>query len=141
MIIENKINEILDYKIRVNKNYLPRSANKMLPPFFYSALFIGATGTGKTFKLVELLKLYEKYDILDSKGNKLSMRIVLFCTTANSKANSVYNVLHIPEEDVILKYSDDKLEEKVNEVKDEQKNIKNKIYILNLIKSFINTMM
>jgi hypothetical protein len=34
------------------------------------------------------------------------MRIVLFCTTANSKANSVYNVLRIPEEDVILKYSD-----------------------------------
>ena len=108
MIIENKINEILDYKIRVNKNFVPRSANKMLPPFFYSALFIGATGTGKTFKLVELLKLYEKYDILDSKGNKLGMRIVLFCTTANSKANSVYNVLHIPEEDIILKYSDDK---------------------------------
>ena len=78
MIIENKINDIIDYKIRVNRNYLPRSANKMLPPFFYSALFIGATGTGKTFKLVELLKLYEKYDILDSKGNKVSMRVVLF---------------------------------------------------------------
>ena len=28
-------------------------------------------------------------------------------STANSKANAVYNVLHIPEEDVILKYSDD----------------------------------
>jgi hypothetical protein len=124
MIIENKINEIVDYKIKVNRNYLPRSANKLLPPFFYSALFIGATGTGKTFKLVELLKLYEKYDIIDSKGNKLNMRVVLFCTTANSKANAVYNVLHIPEEDVILKYSDDKLEEKLNEVKEEQKNIK-----------------
>ena len=124
MIIENKINDIIDYKIKVNRNYLPRSANKLLPPFFYSALFIGATGTGKTFKLVELLKLYEKYDILDSKGNKLNMRIVLFCTTANSKANAVYNVLHIPEEDIILKYSDDKLEEKLNEVKEEQQNIK-----------------
>jgi hypothetical protein len=66
MITENKINDIIDYKIRVNKNFVPRSANKLLPPFFYSALFIGATGTGKTFKLVELLKLYEKYDILDS---------------------------------------------------------------------------
>jgi hypothetical protein len=31
-------------------------------------------------------------------------------------------VLHIPEGDVILKYSDDKLEEKINEVKEEQKN-------------------
>ena len=34
MIIENKINDIIDYKIRVNKNFVPRSANKMLPPFF-----------------------------------------------------------------------------------------------------------
>ena len=96
MITENKINDIIDYKIRVNKIFVPRSANKSLPPFFYSALFIGATGTGKTFKLVELLKLYEKYDILDSKGNKLDMRVVLFCTTANSKANAVYNDSSLP---------------------------------------------
>ena len=34
MIIENKINDIIDYKIKVNRNYLPRSANKLLPPFF-----------------------------------------------------------------------------------------------------------
>ena len=33
-------------------------------------------------------------------------------------------MLHIPEEDIILKYSDDKLEEKINEVKEEQQNIK-----------------
>jgi hypothetical protein len=52
------------------------------------------------------------------------MRVVLFCTTANSKANAVYNVLHIPEENVILKYSDDKLEEKLTEVKEEHENIK-----------------
>ncbi len=55
MIIENKMNDMIDYKIRVNRYYLPRSANQMLPPFFYSTLFIDATGTGKTFKLVELL--------------------------------------------------------------------------------------
>ena len=34
MIIEKKINDIIDYKIRVNKNFVPRSTNKMLPPFF-----------------------------------------------------------------------------------------------------------
>jgi len=83
MIIENKINEIIDYKIRVNKNLLPRSTNHLLPPFFYSALFVGSTGTGKTFKLVELLKLYEKYDIIDPKGNKMGMRIVFFVQLQN----------------------------------------------------------
>jgi hypothetical protein len=69
------------------------------------------------------------------------MRMVLFCTTVNSKANAVYNALHIPEEDVILKYSDDNLEEKLNEVKEDQKILKSIIYILTLIKSFINMMM
>ena len=34
MITENKINDIIDYKIRVNKIFVPRSANKLLPPFF-----------------------------------------------------------------------------------------------------------
>ena len=34
MIIENKINDIIDYKIKVNRNYLPRSANKLLSHFF-----------------------------------------------------------------------------------------------------------
>jgi hypothetical protein len=63
------------------------------------------------------------------------MRVVLFCTTANSKANAVYNVLHIPEEDVILKYSDDKLEEKLNEVKEEQKNRVNQQNVAKTIKS------
>ncbi len=125
----------------MNKNFVPRSANKMLPPFFNSALFIGATGTGKTFKLVELIKLYEKYDILDSKGNKLNIRVVLFCTTANSKANAVYNALHIPKEDVNLKYSDDRLEEKLNEVKEEQKDTNEYNSYIEAYKSFINMMM
>ena len=41
MIIENKINDIIDYKIRVNKNFVPRSANKMLPPFFILLYLLG----------------------------------------------------------------------------------------------------
>jgi hypothetical protein len=47
MIIENKINEILDYKIRVNRNYLPRSVNKMLPPFFIVRYLLGQPGPAR----------------------------------------------------------------------------------------------
>ena len=47
MIIENKINDIIDYKIRVNKNFVPRSANKMLPPFFIVRYLLGRPGQGK----------------------------------------------------------------------------------------------
>jgi transcriptional regulator with AAA-type ATPase domain len=66
MITENKINDIIDYKIRVNKNFVPRSANKLLPPFFYSALFIGSTGTGKTFAAHALQIATEAADITPS---------------------------------------------------------------------------
>ena len=34
MITENKINDIIDYKIKVNRNYLPRSANNYYLFFF-----------------------------------------------------------------------------------------------------------
>ena len=47
MIIENKINEILDYKIRVNRNYLPRSANKYYPHFFIVLCLLGPLGQGR----------------------------------------------------------------------------------------------
>jgi hypothetical protein len=50
-------------------------------------------------------------------------------------------VLHISEEDIILKYPEDKLEEKLNEVKQEHQNIKIIFYILMPIKNFINMMM
>ncbi len=61
MIIENKINDIIDYKIRLNRNiYLVRQIKCCL--LFSVLFFIGAT-----VKLVELLKLYEKNDILDQK--------------------------------------------------------------------------
>jgi hypothetical protein len=45
-------------------------------------------------------------------------------------------VLHIPEDDIILKYSDDKLEEKINEVKEEQKNSKEYNSYLEAYKKF-----
>ena len=47
MIIENKINDIIDYKIRVNKNFVPRSANKMLPPFFILLYLLEPPGQGR----------------------------------------------------------------------------------------------
>jgi len=54
----------------------------------------------------------------------VGMRIVLFSPTANSSANSVLQLLKIDEDDKIAEYSDDVLEEKVNEIIQEQENLK-----------------
>jgi len=118
------VNIIKPYKIRVQKTPEPRSANPHLPPFYFNALFIGMTGAGKSYSFTTLLKLYQKYGIYDYLGNKMDMKIVLFSPTANSSANSVLQLLKIEDEDKITEYSDDKLEEKVNEIIEEQQSLK-----------------
>jgi len=118
------VNIIKPYKIKVNKIPEPRSANPHLPPFYYNALFIGMTGSGKSYSFTTLLKLYEKYGIYDYLGNKMGMRIILFSPTAKSSANSVLQLLKLEDEDTIAEYSDDALEEKVNEIIEEQETLK-----------------
>ncbi len=71
MITESKIQNIDNNPIRVNKAPEPRSINKLLPPLYFSGMFVGSTGTGKTYSLVKLLKLYEQYPIYDHENNKL----------------------------------------------------------------------
>lgn len=115
---------IKPYKIKVHKTPEPRSKNEYLPPFYYNALFIGMTGAGKSYAFTTLLKLYQKYGIYDHQGHKLNMRIILFSPTANSTANSVLQLLNIQEDDKIEHYSDDILEEKINEVIEEQTTLK-----------------
>ena len=47
MSIENKINDIIEYKIRVNRSFVPRSANKKLPPFFIVRYLLVQPGQGR----------------------------------------------------------------------------------------------
>lgn len=115
---------IKPYKIKVKKTPEPRSSNEFLPPFYYNALFIGMTGAGKSYSFTTLLKLYQKYGIYDYQGNKMNMRIILISPTINSTANSVLQLLKIEEEDKIMHYTDEILEEKVKELIEEQESLK-----------------
>lgn len=115
---------IKPYKIKISKTPEPRSSNEFLPPFYYNALFIGMTGSGKSYSFTTLLKLYEKYGIYDHQGHKMNMRIILISPTINSTANSVLQLLKIEEEDKILHYTDDILEEKINEIIEEQEGLR-----------------
>ena len=57
---------------------------------FFTSICFGSKGSGKTYSLVKLLKNYEKYPIYDVDNNKLNMRVILFCPTAHSVANPIY---------------------------------------------------
>lgn len=120
MITETNLISLDNKPIKVNKKSPPQSSNKDLPPLYFTSLFIGAKGTGKSYSLCKLVNFYENSDIIDSDGNKRQMRTVLFCPTANSIANPVFKILKsLDENDIHTEYSDELLSEVLDDIKDE----------------------
>ena len=124
MITEVDLKHLDNLPIRVSKKKPPQSTNKDLPPLFFTSLFIGAKGSGKTYSLVKMMKFYEASDIIDDEGNKRLMRIILFCPTADSIANPIYKTLkNLADEDVYTHYTDEILADKLEEINDEYETI------------------
>ena len=138
MITEHKLTGLDNEPIKTNKKPAPKSENPNLPPCYFTSIFIGSKGSGKTYSLVKLLKNYEKYPIYDYEGHKLNMRIIVFCPTLNSAANPIYQTLNnLDENDIILEYADYKLLEKLDEIEKEEKDIEEYNYYLQVWKKFI----
>ena len=122
MIQEIKLNGLNNEPVRTHKKQPPMSINKDLPPCYFTSIFIGSKGSGKTYSVVKLLKNYEKYPIYDSDGNKLVMCVIVFCPTIHSSANPIYETLkYLDEDDIILDYTDDKLLDKLHEIEEEKR--------------------
>ena len=123
------INEVelegLDNRVvKVKKPNPPRSINGNLVPLYFTALFVGAKNSGKTYGLVKLLKNFEKYPIYNSDGDKLDVKIILWCPTAHSKCNPIYTTLKdLDERDIHTSYSDDDLLRVLDEIEELKKEI------------------
>ena len=126
MITETNLKYLDNEPIKINKKQPPQSTNPDLPPLFFTSLFIGAKGTGKTYSLVKLVKFYENSPIIDNDGNKREIRTILFCPTANSVANPIFKTLKsLDEDDIYIDYSDDLLTEVLDDIKEENDIINN----------------
>jgi len=126
MIEEIKLNGLDNKPIKTTKKPPPRSINENLPPCYFTSIFIGSKGSGKTYSLIKLLKNYEKYPIYDNEGHKLDMRVIVFCPTIMSTANPIYDTLkYLDEDDIIMGYSDNKLLDKLDEIEKEKEEIEN----------------
>jgi hypothetical protein len=126
MITETRLINLDNKPIKVNKKTPPQSSNKDLPPLFFTSLFCGMKGMGKSYSLCKLIKFYEDSDIIDADGNKRISRIILFCPTANSVANPVFKTLKsLDEDDIHTEYSDELLSKVLEEIKDEYETINN----------------
>ena len=125
MIEEIKLNGLDNKPIKTTKKPPPRSTNENLPPCYFTSIFIGSKGSGKTYSLIKLLKNYEKYPIYDNEGHKLDMRVIVFSPTVHSVANPIYDTLkYLDDDDIILDYSDNKLLDKLDEIEKEKEDIK-----------------
>lgn len=123
MIIEKSVDNIDDKPINIKKKDVPQSENKSLPHLFNTQLYIGSKGTGKSYKLTQLLKFYENSKIKDNEGNEYKMRTILICPTAASGANEIYKILNtLDKNDIHLDYSDDLLNNILNDIKNKQSN-------------------
>jgi hypothetical protein len=56
MIEEIKLNRLDNKPIKTTKKSPPRSINKNLPPCYFTSIFIGSKGSGKTYSLIKLFK-------------------------------------------------------------------------------------
>lgn len=124
MIQEEKIRDLNNNPPKVKKPAIPQSINKFLIPNYFSALFLGAKNSGKSYGIVKLLKNFEEFPIKNLDGEIIEQRIILFCPTAHSSANPIFSTLkNLDENDIHLQYTDELLNEVIEQIKAEKEEI------------------
>ena len=139
MIKEIPIVGLNNEPIKVKKPNIPQSDNLDLPRFFFNMLLVAQKHSGKTFLLAKLIKNYQKTKIKDNDGNIHKVRVILFAPTAHSESNKIYETLNVDPEDIHLNYSDDQLLTVLEEIKEENNEIKEYKKKLALLEKFKNT--
>jgi hypothetical protein len=124
MIKEISIAGLNNDPIKVKKPNIPQSDNKDLPRFFFNMLLVAQKHSGKTFLLAKLIKNYQKTKIVDNEGNIHKVRVILFAPTAFSESNKIYETLNVDPNDIHVNYSDDQLLNVLDEIKQENDEIK-----------------
>ena len=124
MIQEISIAGLNNDPIKVKKPNIPQSNNKDLPRFFFNMLLVAQKHSGKTFLLAKLIENYQKTKILDDEGNIHKIRVILFAPTAFSESNKIYETLNVDPNDIHVNYSDDQLLNVLDEIKQENDEIK-----------------
>jgi len=118
----------IELKFKQNKYAICPEAT---PKLYFLLLALGSRGSGKTYKICELIKMYENFGLY-LKGKKVDIRTILVSPTYH--ANPVYTSLKsLDKSDIYEHYSDDILDSILNDIKQEKLNtdeykIKKKIW-------------
>ena len=88
-ITEEVLDELKDVKMHVKKNYYPVPGSKDLPRPWFVSLSLGSRSSGKTYGVVSLLQLYQKFGLKDPKTKEeMDQRIIIFSPTF--EANKIF---------------------------------------------------
>lgn len=99
----------------------PRDKGQHLPRNYIGCLSVGATGSGKTFAIVQLIRSMEIAGIYDNDSKKVDIRTILIAPSAH--ANPVYKTLEsLDQEDIHLDYSDGLIADIKEQIKEEREN-------------------
>ena len=92
-MIEQLILKGLNHKITHKKKKLPTPNHPDLPPLFFTYASIGMKNSGKSYAVVSLISLYEKYGVTNGQGEPMQIRTIWASPTANMATNTVIKTL------------------------------------------------
>lgn len=107
-----------------NTNQYPLPNDPHVSRPYYIFVASGCRGSGKTFGITKHISIAEKSGFYDPvTGDKVKIRTILFSPTAES--NPVFNALKsLDPDDIINEYTDEKLEEIIEQIKSEREAVK-----------------
>lgn len=119
----------LDSIIKHKKKAVPKSSHPDFPVnLFFTYCSYGMKNSGKTYSIVKLISLFEKYPVIDADGEKMENRVIWFSPTSNFNSNSIVHTLKCldPDEDIYENVTESTVEKVFNEVKAEKELLKKK---------------
>ena len=119
----------LDNIIKHKKKPVPQSTHPDFPvPLFFTYCSYGMKNSGKSYSIVKLLSLFDKYPVKDADGDIMENRVIWFSPTANFSSNSIVHTLKSldVDKDIYENVTESVVEKVFNEVKDEKELLKKK---------------
>ena len=129
MNIEVKSIKGLDNIITHKKKPVPKSTHPDFPVnLFFTYCSYGMKNSGKSYSIVKLLTLFDKYPVKDADGDIMINRVIWFSPTANFSSNSIVHTLKSldTDNDIYENVTEEVLSNVFEEIKKEKELLKRK---------------
>ena len=117
----------LDNIITHKKKPVPKSTHPDFPVnLFFTYCSFGMKNSGKSYSIVKLLSLFEKFPVKDADGDIMINRVIWFSPTANFSSNSIVHTLKSldTDNDIYENVSEQVLSNVFEEIKKEKELLK-----------------